>query len=42
LNLLLELLANGWQEQEILDNYPDLTTEDIRACLAYATAFLQS
>jgi uncharacterized protein (DUF433 family) len=39
---ILELLANGWQEQEILDNYPGLTTEDIRACFAYATAFLQS
>ena len=30
------LLADGWSEQDILDNYPGLQGDDIRACLAYA------
>ena len=34
---ILELLAEGWSESEILDNYPGLTPEDLRACLAYAS-----
>ncbi|MCP4702538.1 MAG: DUF433 domain-containing protein, partial [Gammaproteobacteria bacterium] len=25
--------ANGWSEKELMDNYPGLTTENIRACL---------
>ena len=29
---VVELLANGWSEEEILDNYPGLTREDIFAC----------
>ena len=39
---ILELLANGWPVEEILENYPGLTTQDIRACLHYAKASLQS
>ena len=38
---VIELLAEGWPESEILRNYPRLTTEDIRACLAYARDRLQ-
>jgi uncharacterized protein (DUF433 family) len=34
---VLELLAAGRSEAEILDDYPDLTREDILACLAYAS-----
>jgi len=34
---LLELLASGQSESEILSNYPGLTKEDILACLAYAS-----
>ena len=30
---IVELLADGWTQEQILDNYPDLTAEDIRACL---------
>ncbi len=30
------LLADGWSEQDILDNCPGLQGDDIRACLAYA------
>lgn len=33
---VLEYLAGGMSEAEILDNFPDLTPTDIRACLAYA------
>lgn len=39
---IIELLAQGWSEAEILDNYPGLTSEDIRACLAYASAVLSA
>lgn len=33
---VIDLLAQGWTEAEILTNYPGLTREDIQACLAYA------
>ena len=33
---VLEYLAGGMSEQEILADFPDLTAEDIRACLAFA------
>ncbi len=35
---VLSLLAAGADEAEILEDYPYLTSEDIRACLAYAAA----
>ena len=28
---IVELLANGWSEQHVLDNYPGMTLEDIHA-----------
>jgi len=34
---ILELLAAGRSEADILDDYPGLTREDILACLAYAS-----
>ncbi|HEV7351095.1 DUF433 domain-containing protein [Telluribacter sp.] len=34
---LLELLAAGMTEAEILTDYPYLEKEDIRACLLYAS-----
>jgi uncharacterized protein (DUF433 family) len=34
---ILELLAAGQSEAEILTNYPGLTREDILACLSYAS-----
>ena len=37
---IIELLAQGWSESEILGNYPGLTREDIQACLKYASAAL--
>ena len=34
---ILELLAAGQSESEILSNYPGLTKQDILACLSYAS-----
>ena len=33
---VLDYLASGMTEAEILADFPDLTAEDIRACLAFA------
>ena len=33
---VLEYLAGGMNEDEILADFPELTREDIRACLAFA------
>ena len=33
---ILEYLASGMSVEEILDDFPELTEEDIRACLAFA------
>ena len=33
---VLEYLASGMSEDEILADFPQLTRDDIRACLAYA------
>lgn len=35
---VLSLLATGAHETEILEDYPYLTDDDIRACLQYAAA----
>lgn len=39
---VLELLAQGWSEEQIIENYPGLTHDDILACLCYATDALKS
>jgi len=33
---VLDYLASGMSEAEILQDFPDLTSQDIRACLAFA------
>ena len=33
---ILEYLASGMSVEQILADFPDLTAEDIRACLAFA------
>ncbi len=33
---VLEYLASGMSEAEILADFPDLTSDDIRACLSFA------
>ncbi len=35
---VLEMLAGGATEAQILEDFPDLHSEDIRACLAFAAA----
>lgn len=35
---VLEYLAGGMTEDKLLADFPDLTREDIRACLAFAAA----
>ncbi len=35
-SLILNLIANGMDEKEILAEYPDLQPEDIRQALKYA------
>lgn len=40
--MVVDLLAAGWTHQQILDSYPTLTEEDVRACLAYASEVLHS
>jgi len=39
---IIELLAQGWSEQEVLNNYPGITSDDIHACLSYASAVLHA
>jgi uncharacterized protein (DUF433 family) len=38
--LVLSLLAQGETQEAILEDYPDLEPEDLRACLAYAHAVI--
>jgi len=33
---VIGLMAAGWAEADILANYPNLTHDDVIACLAYA------
>ena len=33
---VLEYLASGMSAQEIVEDFPELTSEDIKACLAFA------
>ena len=38
--VILDLLAKGQKEEDILREYPDLKPEDVKAALAYASAAL--
>ena len=38
--LILSLLTQGVTPDDILDDYPDLELDDIRACTAYAHAVI--
>ena len=38
--MILSLLAQGESAEAILEDYPDLEPDDIRACLAYAHAVI--
>ena len=37
---VLSLLSQGATQDELLDDYPGLEPEDIRACIAYARAVI--
>jgi uncharacterized protein (DUF433 family) len=37
---IVECLADGWSEDDLVQNYPGLTREQIHACLAYAAEML--
>ena len=39
---IIDLLAQGWSEAEILRNYPGITPKQIQACLSYTSALLQA
>jgi uncharacterized protein (DUF433 family) len=39
---IIDLLAEGWSKSDILSNYPGLKTQDIQACLAYASWTLRA
>jgi uncharacterized protein (DUF433 family) len=41
-DLVLELLASGWEEAAILREYPGLEHEDILACIRYAREIVRS
>jgi uncharacterized protein (DUF433 family) len=39
---IIDLLAQGWTEEDVLRNYPGLQHDDIRACLSYASEVLRA
>jgi uncharacterized protein (DUF433 family) len=39
---VIGMIADGWSEADILENYPGITHGDIFACLAYARDTLSS
>jgi len=39
---VIGLMADGWNETDILANYPGLTHDDVIACLSYARDTLSS
>ena len=39
---VVDLLARGWTNEQILKEYDHLTPDDIRACLAYASELLKT
>jgi uncharacterized protein (DUF433 family) len=36
------LLGDGWSEADVLRNYPNLTHDDVAACLRYAGEMLRA
>jgi uncharacterized protein (DUF433 family) len=41
-DMILEKMSNGMNIKIILNDYPDLTEDDLYACLAYATSVLRN
>jgi uncharacterized protein (DUF433 family) len=40
--LILELLSNGWSEQMLYDSYPNLTETQLQAVFAYLKDCIQN
>jgi uncharacterized protein (DUF433 family) len=40
-DFIIGLLAEGWTVEQLVANYPAVSAEDIRACLAYAAEVLR-
>jgi uncharacterized protein (DUF433 family) len=38
---VIELLAEGWTTNQVSQEYPGITAEDVAACLTYASEFLR-
>lgn len=38
---VIDLLARGWSAEQVLQEHPQLTAEDVQACLAYASEILK-
>jgi len=41
-DFVVELLAEEWTREEILSNYPQLSSDDVQAALSYAAETLRS
>ena len=41
IELILELFSSGWTEKQILESYPSVTTESLRAVFAYLRDCIQ-
>lgn len=41
IEFLLDLLANNWTVEQLLENYPKLTRQDIQAIFAFTAACFQ-
>ena len=39
---IVDLLSQGWNVEDLRDNYPGLSEVSIRACLAYTQEILES
>lgn len=40
--LVIDMLARGWTNEQIIQQYPHVTKEGIQACLAYTAEILRS
>lgn len=40
-DFILELLGNEWSYEQIIENYPQLTKEDILAAISYSAEILK-
>lgn len=41
IDMILDLLSAGMTTPEIIDDYPDLEEDDIRACLVFASKLIR-